>query len=336
MSKPLISVLLPNFNHAGYLGQTLSSILGQDESRFEVLVRDDASTDDSKKVIQRFADLDRRVRAIFGSERIGPVAGVRSLIGESEGQFLCFAAADDYICDPGMFSCLLGLLNMYPSAGMAYGKTLEIHAEGNDKPLWHLGHAHREGLIAGVEFAEAYLKGALFPTMLPALVRRRDYDRFGGFDQKFGSNTDTNLAAQIGAGAGVVYVDRQLTCNRIRGDRFSMSESFETYIGIVAGIEANLATVMKPFDLPTEWRSAYRQRWIDYRLRTQWQKEFLSGLSQHLESLDYWRLFYLPSEYTQLKTSLQSQVDDWSRALEQKVNLGHEIFEKVAGPLRDR
>ncbi len=57
MPLPFISIIIPCYNASNFIIETIQSILNQDESRFEILVIDDGSTDDSKIKISTFADL---------------------------------------------------------------------------------------------------------------------------------------------------------------------------------------------------------------------------------------------------------------------------------------
>ena len=61
---PKVTVITPNYNHARFLPKRLDSILGQTFQDFELIILDDASTDNSREVIESYAK-DPRVRAFF-------------------------------------------------------------------------------------------------------------------------------------------------------------------------------------------------------------------------------------------------------------------------------
>ena len=54
---PLVSVIIPTYNRANILGRSLNSVLNQTYQNYEILVIDDGSFDDTKKVIKQFSDL---------------------------------------------------------------------------------------------------------------------------------------------------------------------------------------------------------------------------------------------------------------------------------------
>ena len=64
-STPKISVLIPTHNYARYLPEAIESVLAQDFTDYELLVSDDASTDNSADIICRYAARDPRIRAEF-------------------------------------------------------------------------------------------------------------------------------------------------------------------------------------------------------------------------------------------------------------------------------
>jgi glycosyltransferase involved in cell wall biosynthesis len=64
MSTPLVSIIIPTFNRASIINDTLDSILDQTYSNWECLVVDDGSTDETKKVIHNYALKDPRISAL--------------------------------------------------------------------------------------------------------------------------------------------------------------------------------------------------------------------------------------------------------------------------------
>jgi glycosyltransferase involved in cell wall biosynthesis len=98
-----ISVILPNYNHAHWLPCALSALLRQDPLPAEVIVVDDASTDDSIAVIERIRHQHPIVQLIRHETNKGVAAAVDSALQRARGDFLFFAAADDFVL-PGLFA----------------------------------------------------------------------------------------------------------------------------------------------------------------------------------------------------------------------------------------
>jgi glycosyltransferase involved in cell wall biosynthesis len=333
VGQRLISVVLPNFNHGRYLPQAISGVLGQTYGNLELHIRDDASTDESRHVIEEAARRDPRVKPVYGQDRRGNIGSVNELLAETKGELLYFASADDFIDSRTMFEEFSRFFDEHEAAGAVYGKMLELRADNNDEPLWLTGQAHREGLIAGLEFAEHFLLGNILPVSTSAIVRRDAFVKCGGLDPALGASCDLNLMAVMGVTFGVVYVDKPYACYRIQQTHFSRSEPFDSYIEHLAMMERNICRALSPTTIPNEWRKIFRERWIEYRLRARWQVEFLQGLSTQLATLDYWKLHYLPPAYGVLKASVQREIDSSANVLNNDVSRAREIFARIAGPV---
>lgn len=93
--SPLISVIIPIYNAEVTLQKTLNSVLNQTYKFFEVLMIDDASADNSKKIATEYTK-DPRFKLIFLNKNNG-VANARNIgIEASSGEYLCFLDADDW------------------------------------------------------------------------------------------------------------------------------------------------------------------------------------------------------------------------------------------------
>jgi glycosyltransferase involved in cell wall biosynthesis len=92
MSRPLVSILINNYNYARYLGEAIDSALNQSYFPFEVVIVDDGSTDHSRELIGRYGD---KVVALF-KENGGQASAFNAGIAASKGEILCFLDADDF------------------------------------------------------------------------------------------------------------------------------------------------------------------------------------------------------------------------------------------------
>mgnify|MGYP000986518426 CR=1 FL=1 len=93
--KPLITVYMPVFNAAKFLDQSISSILNQTFSNFEFIIVDDASTDDSWKIIKSYAKKDKRIVPIKNKINLGVSLTSNIAISQARGKFLARMDADD-------------------------------------------------------------------------------------------------------------------------------------------------------------------------------------------------------------------------------------------------
>ncbi|WP_414622889.1 glycosyltransferase family 2 protein [Calothrix sp. CCY 0018] len=93
-AKPLVSVLIPNYNYAEYIGQTLESVLCQSYPHFEIIVCDDGSTDNSCEIIESYIDKDARIKLIRQKNQKVAVA-LNTAYWKSKGEIICILDADD-------------------------------------------------------------------------------------------------------------------------------------------------------------------------------------------------------------------------------------------------
>ncbi len=96
--RPLVSVIVPNFNHAAFLRERLDSIYGQTYKNIEVILLDDCSTDDSCSVLSEYAELHKdNTVTLFNEKNSGsPFAQWQKGIQKATGKFIWIAESDDW------------------------------------------------------------------------------------------------------------------------------------------------------------------------------------------------------------------------------------------------
>src|ERR1700687_483080 len=101
-----LSVVLPNYNHARFVGRALAALLGQQRTADEIIVIDDGSTDDSVRVIDGIAASAPAIRVLHNASNIGVIATLQRGLEAARGKYVYFAAADDWIF-PDFFALAL-------------------------------------------------------------------------------------------------------------------------------------------------------------------------------------------------------------------------------------
>ncbi|HEB87035.1 MAG TPA: glycosyltransferase family 2 protein [Gammaproteobacteria bacterium] len=95
-SEQLISVIIPTYNRADLIGRTIDSVLAQSWQDLEIVVVDDASTDDTRTVVQAIPD--PRVRYIGLEKNSGPSTARNTGVEQAKGRFISFLDSDDEWC----------------------------------------------------------------------------------------------------------------------------------------------------------------------------------------------------------------------------------------------
>ncbi len=95
-SKPILSVILPVFNAEKYVEQAINSILNQSFNNFELLVADDGSTDNSRKILDHLSEKDERIIVSHNQANHGKVRTANRLFEKSRGEYVTVHDADDW------------------------------------------------------------------------------------------------------------------------------------------------------------------------------------------------------------------------------------------------
>ncbi|MDB4035278.1 glycosyltransferase family 2 protein [Pseudomonadales bacterium] len=95
MNLPKVSIGMPVYNGELFIGRALESLLTQTFSDFELIIADNASTDDTEEICREFAARDSRIRYVRHNENCGPFQNFQYVLEEAVGEYFMWAAADD-------------------------------------------------------------------------------------------------------------------------------------------------------------------------------------------------------------------------------------------------
>jgi glycosyltransferase involved in cell wall biosynthesis len=184
---PLVSVVVPCYNQARFLGEAIESVLAQSHPLFEVVVVDDGSTDDTSEVAARYPGV-RLVR----QENRG-LSGARNAgLARSRGEYVVFLDADDRLL-PGALEAGVERLEARPACALVAGRDRHIAADGSPLPTSGQGlhRAHVEGdHYLGLLYYSVWIPGAV-------MFRRAVFESVGAFDPSVNGAADYDLYLRI-------------------------------------------------------------------------------------------------------------------------------------------
>ena len=94
---PLVSVIIPNYNHAAFLKQRIESVLNQTFQDFELIILDDCSTDNSKEIIEEYRSNPKVKSIVYSKMNSGsPFEQWRKGIVLAKGEYVWIAESDDW------------------------------------------------------------------------------------------------------------------------------------------------------------------------------------------------------------------------------------------------
>lgn len=197
-----VSVVIPCYNYAAYLEQAVRSALSQVGVEVEVIVVDDASTDDSLAVARRLARSDERVRVLANETNRGPVATFNRGLAAARGEFLVRLDADDLLTPAALLRAVAVMQNL-PEVGLVYGHPLHFsHGRGPARTTptaWTVWDG-RAWLAARCAAGDNVI------TSPEVVVRRRVLEEIGG-QRDLAHTHDMELWLRIAAHADVAYLE---------------------------------------------------------------------------------------------------------------------------------
>lgn len=210
MSLPRVSVVIPNYNHARLLPRCLDAVLTQSVPADEVLVLDDASTDDSRQVLDGYARRFPRLRVLPNERNLGVVATMNRGLSLATGDYVGFFAADDEVL-PGLFEHALPMLQRHPRAGMVFG-----HCEWRCQATglhWTQGARMPDtpGYLAPADLVPLGKSGRLTLAGQHALFRKDALLAAGGWLPELRWFTDFFSVAVIAFRHGLCFVPRPMS-----------------------------------------------------------------------------------------------------------------------------
>ena len=204
---PLVSVIVPNYNHADYLDERISTIVNQTYQNIEVLLMDDCSPDESRSVLEKWAAKDDRLEVLFNEKNSGsPFAQWARGSAWAKGKYLWIAESDD-ACALDMLALHVDALERNKKAVMAYSHSHLVDEEGGflrdfkEDYGFIFGDASRwksDFTVDGkVEVARSIIFSNTVPNASGVLFRKSVFDQVGAPETSWRLNGDWLFYARL-------------------------------------------------------------------------------------------------------------------------------------------
>lgn len=208
---PRVSVFIPCHNYAAYVGQAIESVLAQSLAGpdLEVIVVDDASTDASWAVIEKY--FAQGVIGIRHERNQGHIRTYHDGMERSRGEYIVLLSADDLAIDRDALRDQARLLDDHPEAGIAYADFVVIDEAGRKL-------AERAISAPQVMRGAQGFRRLLFDNFVQhsgTMVRRAFFVETGGYDERLFHSVDWELWLRVAARADLAHVDRPLYAYRV-------------------------------------------------------------------------------------------------------------------------
>src|SRR5689334_19835687 len=131
MSDALVSIVLPTYNGARYLRESLDSILAQTHESWQLVVVDDGSADETPQIIAEYAARDARIESIRHERNQGMARGLNNGFAAARGDYLTWTS-DDNRYKPSALADMVAFLEERADVGLVYTDYTVIDGDGNE------------------------------------------------------------------------------------------------------------------------------------------------------------------------------------------------------------
>jgi SAM-dependent methyltransferase len=255
---PLFSVIIPSYNHAQFLPDSIASVLQQTLQNFEIVVIDDGSTDNTAAIVARYP----QVRYVHQTNQ-GLAAARNAGIRESTGRFLVFLDADDTL-RPRALEASLDCFQAHPECGFVSGNFRRVGPDGISPA--------RQPRVDSKHYL-ALLKGNYIGMHATVAYRREVIESVGGFDVRLPACEDYDLYLRIARHFPVARHDEVVADYRIHeanmsGDAAMMLECTLRVLRAQRSHMAKDAEALAAYKQGTRFWQRYYGRRIIEQLKT--------------------------------------------------------------------
>ncbi|MEY3360998.1 MAG: hypothetical protein RL531_717 [Actinomycetota bacterium] len=217
--RPLVSVVIPAYNAAGYLAPTIESVLAQTYRPIEVLVVDDGSSDDTVGIARAFGDPIR----VIEQENRGPAGARNTGFAAARGDIIALLDADD-LWMPARLTACVDLLQSDPTLGFVTTDAYLIEEDTPTERRYYGDYQRYPFPARGAQLDEIAKRNFVFVSVV---FDRRLFDLVGArLDERLWGTEDYDLWTRfLLAGAEAGLVPEPLAWYRVRADSVSRARS---------------------------------------------------------------------------------------------------------------
>ena len=220
---PLVSVIMPSYNHEQFVSEAIESVLNQTFTDLELIILDDASGDKSKEIIEAYQRKDSRIRTIFHNENRGIARTLNEGLEEAKGKFIAFFASDDVWAKDNL------------------KKQLEVLEKNEDLVVWSeslvidaLGNPTGEFFTQKCGASERKKSGDIFEELLmgnyicgSSVILKRENLKGIRYDEQLKYLNDYEIMVDLAKRYQFHFIPEPLAMYRIHGRNVTLSDREE-------------------------------------------------------------------------------------------------------------
>ncbi|MCB1873922.1 MAG: glycosyltransferase [Gammaproteobacteria bacterium] len=291
---PLVSVVIPTFNAASFIVETIDSVLKQTYQPIEIIIVDDGSTDNTLELVEnKYKDGVIRI----GQTNSGPSAARNRGINESSGKYIAFLDADD-LWLPGKIASQVAVMEKHSDVGLLCGDMVDFSENGEESQSHFQKHGLGESYFGDSLFIiDAFRKiyNNNFISTPTVMVRRSDLNNTKLFPLEFRFSEDYLLWLDLARISGAAYQTNVYTRRRKHAKNLTNDTGINVQIRpkVLDQINRNHGDYLMQLGIDIKQR--YAEAWFQigyYRLYKLGQFNVASDFSKSLKYKLNWRSFF--------------------------------------------
>jgi glycosyltransferase involved in cell wall biosynthesis len=210
-TMPLVSILVPTYNRAATLRQTLDSVFSQSVQDFEIVLVDDASTDSTSELLASYSD--PRLRVYRNETNLGQAGNAARCLSLATAPFVHYLYSDDFFL-PDCLSRKLDAISADPDIALVFAATRIIAPDGS--PVATRRPYPTDRVLDGARLARySFRFKNAYGEPSNVLFRRELSNRLGGFAPELSYTVDWEFWIRLSCQARVAYLATPLSAFRI-------------------------------------------------------------------------------------------------------------------------
>jgi glycosyltransferase involved in cell wall biosynthesis len=253
--QPLVSVVITAYNRENYIKDAIQSTLNQDYPNLEIIISNNASTDNTHLVITKFLS-DPRIKYYLQESNIGMKPNFKYAASKANGKFITFLSSDDYFINNSFISQSILLAEKYENISLILGTYNRVVEKSNEITV-NVGGIFDKEYYKGDEM---FMKFPLIKSIsfAAALMNKQIFNSLGVFDNPC-SAFDVLVLLKLMLNGNVACINKPSYMLRVHGNNFStkitIQQAIENFIYITEPYQAALKKGIRSKEELDQWQT---------------------------------------------------------------------------------
>lgn len=232
MCIPLVSVIMPTYNHEKYIAQAIESVLLQEcDFKYQLIIGEDRSIDNTRAICQEFAiKHPGQIVLLPATANLGLVLNYKQLFEASSTKYVAILEGDDYWIDKDKLQMQVNIMEKDSSIGLVHTRSSSLYEDGDIKLNTHLRNSSK----IGIDLFEEIICGKYTISPLTVCFRQAIFTQFVNYEFCISNKLKTIdffLWLEMSMHTKFFFIDKVTGHYRILSSSISNSNNYEKFKG---------------------------------------------------------------------------------------------------------